>query len=220
MTLEHTFDQGCGSVCHATGDFVCDTPPQFDDNNNSCVFSLNTCSNDASGGVSSRPNPYTSNVPDQLENYMGYGLNCLAMFSEGQKSRVHSAMSSEFILAGISSANNEILTGINSGHVPGTHEPIVEIFEFDKFICEGGAVTFNESSYGGPLSNYSWTFPGGTPSSSTSPTPTITYNTPGNYDVKLKISNSAGADSLILNNYVHVNGSAAQYSAFSYNEGI
>lgn len=220
LDLLHTFQGSCGSLCHASGDFVCDTPPQFDDNNNSCNFSLNTCSNDASGGIASRPNPYTSNVPDQLENYMGYGLTCLAMFTEGQKDRVMSAISNYVKLDSITTAYNNIQTGTNPGYIGPTPKPIVEIHDFDKFTCEGGTITFNEDSYGGPLTNYQWSFPGGSPSSSTSPNPTITYNTQGNYDVTLKISNAGGADSLTLTNYVHVEPTAAKYSAFNYNEGF
>ncbi|MBL1143846.1 MAG: PKD domain-containing protein [Bacteroidetes bacterium] len=220
FTLEHTFSGGCGSWCHASGDFVCDTPPQFDDNNNSCNFNLNTCSNDASGGIASRPNPYTTNVPDQLENYMGYGDVCLAMFTNGQKARVHAAISNELILDSITSTYNEIQTGINVGHVAAMPKPIVEIFDFDKFACPGGSITFNENSYGGPLTTYQWTFPGGSPSSSTSANPTITYANPGNYDVKLKVSNAAGSDSVLLTNYVHINTVGAKYSAFNYNESF
>ncbi len=221
LELLHTFQGGCGSFCQATGDFVCDTPPQFDDNNNSCSPSLNTCTNDASGnGGSSNSNPYNSNVPDQLENYMGYGLNCLGMFTEGQKTRVHSALTSYQKLIQTSSASNLISTGTNAGHTPGVCVPIAETWDFDKFLCAGGSTTFNQSSYGGPLTSYSWSFPGGTPSSSNSSTPTITYNNPGNYNVVLRVANSAGSDSIVLSNYVHVSSNAATYSGFNYVESF
>lgn len=220
LNLLHTFQNSCGSFCQGSGDFVCDTPPQFDDNNNSCSFSLNTCSNDALGGVSANPNPFTTNVPDQLENYMGYGLSCLGMFSEGQKTRMISAMNTYQKLDSITSDFNEIQTGTNDGYTGPIPKPVVEIYETDKFTCEGGSITFSEDSYGGPLTNYSWSFPGGTPSSSTNAIPTITYNTKGTYDVVLRVSNSSGIDSIVLSNYVHVGGINAEYSAFNYVEGF
>ncbi|HPS62430.1 MAG TPA: T9SS type A sorting domain-containing protein, partial [Bacteroidales bacterium] len=49
-----------------------------------------------------------------------------------------------------------------------------------------------------------WTFPGGTPSSSTLPNPQITYSLPGVYDVKLKVSNGYWSDSLTRSGYMHV----------------
>ncbi len=218
LNLYHPFQSACGSLCHATGDFVCDTPPQFDDNNNSCAQSLNTCSNDTQGGIASRPNPYTTNVPDQLENYMGYATGCQGMFSEGQKGRVYEAIANEIILDSITTSYNNIQTGTNPGYVGPMPKPIVEIYEFDRFICEGGSITFNEDSYGGPLTNYLWSFPGGSPATSTSPNPTVTYNTKGNYDISLRISNAGGADSISFVDYVHVNGVAADYSAYNFNE--
>lgn len=45
---------------------------------------------------------------------------------------------------------------------------------------------------GGTISNWSWSFPGGSPSSSTLQNPTITYNTPGTYTVTLIVTSVAG----------------------------
>ncbi len=220
LNLLHTFQSGCGSFCQGSGDFVCDTPPQFDDNNNSCSFSINSCSNDASGGITVNPNPYSSNVNDQLENYMGYGITCLGMFTEGQKTRMLSAINTYQKLDSITSPFNEIQAGVNVGHVAQTPAPIIEVFDQDKFLCAGSSVSFSEDSYGGPLTTYEWTFNGGTPSTSNSATPTVTYNVPGHYDVKLKISNAGGADSVLLSNYVHVSQPTPVYSGFNYNEGF
>lgn len=220
INLLHTFQGSCGSSCQNTGDFVCDTPPQFDDNNNSCSFSLNTCSNDALGGIASNPNPYNSNVPDQLENYMGYGLNCLGMFTDGQKRRMLAAINGATRIAPIADTANATLTGTNDGYTAAPCIPTPEILAFDRFVCQGGTITFSEESYGGPITSYSWSFPGGTPSTSTQSSPTITYNTGGNFDVVLRVSNSSGTDSIVLSNYVHVTDSNSRYSAFNYVEGF
>lgn len=52
---------------------------------------------------------------------------------------------------------------------------------------------------------YSWSFPGGTPSSSTSETPpTITYSTTGNYDVTLAVTNSVGETTETKTNFINL----------------
>lgn len=220
LNLYHPFQGACGSFCQASGDFVCDTPPQFDDNNNSCNFSINSCSNDASGGIGSNSNPFTSNVPDMLENYMGYGLSCLGMFTPIQKNRMYAAINAYTKLSSLVDTVNLRQTGTNDGYVSPDCTPIAEVLEFDKFICEGGSVTFSENSYGGPISTYSWSFPGGTPSTSSQANPTITYNTAGEYDVILRVSNASGVDSLVLTDYVHVSANTAMYGGFNYTESF
>jgi PKD repeat protein len=45
---------------------------------------------------------------------------------------------------------------------------------------------------------------GGSPSTSTSQNPTVTYNTSGLYTVKLRVSNSFGSDSLTKTSYIRV----------------
>ena len=69
--------------------------------------------------------------------------------------------------------------------------------------CEPFTVTFNDESSGNPTS-WDWDFPGGSPSSSTDENPTVTYNTPGSYDVTLIVSNSVGSDTITINDYITV----------------
>lgn len=56
--------------------------------------------------------------------------------------------------------------------------------------CGASAVTFFDNSSGDPTS-WNWSFPGGTPSSSTLQNPTVVYNE-GSYDVTLTASNELG----------------------------
>lgn len=62
-------------------------------------------------------------------------------------------------------------------------------------ICAGDAVAFNSSTSTGAGLSYSWTFTGGTPSTSTAANPSITYMTPGTYNVTLTVTNAGGSDS-------------------------
>jgi PKD repeat protein len=62
-------------------------------------------------------------------------------------------------------------------------------------VCAGSTVSFSDVSTGSPVS-WSWSFPGGTPSSSTQQNPTVTYNAPGTYNVSLTVTDaSSGTDS-------------------------
>lgn len=60
-------------------------------------------------------------------------------------------------------------------------------------ICTGSMVTFIDQSSDNATS-WNWSFPGGTPSSSTQQNPTITYNNGGNYSATLTVSNGNGSN--------------------------
>ncbi|MBI3509645.1 MAG: PKD domain-containing protein [Bacteroidetes bacterium] len=71
-------------------------------------------------------------------------------------------------------------------------------------ICEGTCINFTDNSAGTPTS-WNWSFPGATPASSTVQNPTgICYNTPGNYNVTLIVTNAFGSDTLTMVNAVSV----------------
>ena len=60
-------------------------------------------------------------------------------------------------------------------------------------VCQGSDVNFTDASTCGATS-WSWSFPGGTPSTSTAQNPTVTYSTIGTYDVTLTATNAFGND--------------------------
>lgn len=70
--------------------------------------------------------------------------------------------------------------------------------------CTPSTVTYTNASTGSNMS-YQWTFPGGTPASSTLENPTVTYNTGGTYNATLVVTNSGGTDTYTLTNAVTVN---------------
>lgn len=59
-------------------------------------------------------------------------------------------------------------------------------------ICPGSSVQFTDASLFSPTS-YAWSFPGGTPTTSTDPNPVVVYNTAGTYDVTLTVTNASGS---------------------------
>ncbi len=70
-------------------------------------------------------------------------------------------------------------------------------------VCPGGSVQFQDASLRIPTSWY-WEFQGGSPSTSNAQNPLVTYSSPGVYGVKLKVTNSKGADSIEYPGYIRV----------------
>ncbi len=76
--------------------------------------------------------------------------------------------------------------------------PTADFSISDDLICEGDCITFTDLSTGNPTS-WLWTFPGGTPASSSSADPgTVCFNIPGTYDVQLIVTNASGADTVTM----------------------
>lgn len=82
--------------------------------------------------------------------------------------------------------------------------PQASIQSTSSIGCPGVEVRFHGSSTKGEANNYTWSFPGGIPATSTSKTPIVSYINVGKYDVKLVVSNSYGADSITLTDYIEV----------------
>jgi hypothetical protein len=76
-------------------------------------------------------------------------------------------------------------------------------------VCEGETIDFSDVSLGTPTS-WEWSFPGGSPASSTNQNPTgIIYNTPGTYDVQLIVNDGVSIDTVIMVGMITVNGNSA-----------
>ncbi len=84
--------------------------------------------------------------------------------------------------------------------------PPVAGFTFSNTTsCSLTCFDFIDQSTGNPTS-WSWSFPGGNPSSSALQNPTnICYSVSGNYDVILIISNVNGSDTIVMTNFITVN---------------
>ena len=104
--------------------------------------------------------------------------------------------------------NNIFIDNIElSGNCVFEQEPPVADFGASvSSLCAGQTVAFNDESANVPT-NFQWSFPGGTPSSSTSPAPNIVYNTPGTYAVSLTVSNNFGSDQVSQSSFITVNAS-------------
>jgi len=81
---------------------------------------------------------------------------------------------------------------------------IADFTGFPTTVVVGNSVTFTDNSDCSPVS-WSWSFPGGSPSSFNGQNPpAITYNTEGTYNVSLTVTNGAGNDTKTETNYITV----------------
>ena len=193
LGLFHPFQGGCNPT-PPWGEDIADTPPVASPSFG-CNLNANTCAE-------------VSDKPDQIENYMDYADGrCQNMYTIGQRARADVMVSNyrSFMFT----TENQNFTGINVNPRP-TCAPIADM-PFEPIItCTGQAISLQSTTFGGPPTSYNWQMPGGTPSSSTLPSPSVSYNTPGRYDITLNVSNAAGSSTIVRKLKVMVNPSPGQ----------
>lgn len=74
--------------------------------------------------------------------------------------------------------------------------PAANFTAFPRMTCPLTAVQFNDSSLYLPTA-WSWTFQSGTPSTSTSSNPSVSWASPGTYSVAMNCSNAFGASAVV-----------------------
>lgn len=147
-----------------------------------CSGTFNTC-NDGAG-----------DLIDNHQNYMEYSY-CFIMFTDGQKARMRAALES-----GISERSSLITpanlaaTGTSDGLSPALCQvQIAPASVVDILI--GESVDFSDQSTISGINSWLWTFEGGNIATSNQETVTVTYNTPGLYQVSLEVSNGTVTES-------------------------
>lgn len=144
----------------------------------------------------------TQGVLENVQNFMEYSY-CYTMFTEGQKTRMHAALNSSLSdRNNLWTPNNLLVTGITS--VPQLATANFKTSSQTNEVCQGGSLTFTDLSWNGHPTSWEWKFDGGTPSTSTDSMPTVVYNTPGLYNVELKVSNATGTVSTIKKEFISV----------------
>jgi len=135
---------------------------------------------------------------DNVENIMEYSY-CSKMFTNGQKTRMRAAATSV-----IGGRNNLITAGNHSA--TGIFDDIICSADFEaenESVCQNTPIQFYDNSYHNPTS-WSWSFPGGTPSSSNLEKPVVTYNSPGRHNVSLTVTNASGTKTVSKTQYMRV----------------
>ncbi len=153
------------------------------------------------------------NVIDNVQNYMEYSY-CCKMFTEGQGARMRSALNSFVGLRNTLWSNPNLVATGTDGSPDQLCKPVAD-FKSDRHItCAGNTVQFTDVSWNGKPTSWSWSFPGGTPSTSPDSMPVVQYNTAGTYSVSLTAANASGSSSVTKNSFILVNGTASQIAPY------
>ncbi len=170
-------DSNCGS------DYCLDTPTQSSLNFGCPNFPDVSCNNGPNG--------------DMFMNYMDYTDDaCMFMFTPNQKARMVTTLNNTPFRVNLAASNR--------CSPPVVAAPVVAFTANSTSISAGGSVNFTDQSTNSPVS-WSWSFPGGTPSSSTAQNPSgIVYNAAGTYSVTLVATNASGFNTLTQTNYITV----------------
>ncbi len=91
-------------------------------------------------------------------------------------------------------------------NLPGTCTPsVASFYSNDTVMCAGDSVKFHDNSSLSPTA-WSWSFPGGSPSTSNLQNPKILYTTAGTYNVTLTVTNPGGTSlPVTFTSYVRIN---------------
>ncbi len=77
-------------------------------------------------------------------------------------------------------------------------------------VCVNSSIQFTDTSLG-DLTSWNWTFPGGSPASSSDANPLVFYDTAGTYNVSLIATNGSLSDTEIIAGYITVTASNTYY---------
>lgn len=123
-----------------------------------------------------------------VENYMDYSY-CSKMFTPGQATRMRNALTSS------TAGRNNLWTPANIT-ATGAGEMVLCKADFaasKTILCAGDEIQFTDGTYNAAV-EWTWSFPGGTPDASIEQNPTVTYSTPGTYQVVLTASDGVNDD--------------------------
>ena len=159
----------------------------------------------------------TAGVVENVQNFMDYSY-CYRMFTTGQRTRMRAALQSNTgQRSSLWTTATHTATGILN---PSVCAPKADFVANFTSVCPGENVTFTDLSWNADPTTWSWSFPGGTPSSSTDSMPVISYSTPGLYDVSLTSGNATGTNSKTVTGYIRVRSTNAVVSNWQFIESL
>lgn len=86
--------------------------------------------------------------------------------------------------------------------------PTANFYTLTRNTCPNTNIAFVDSSGYNPQT-WAWSFPGGTPATSTSSAPVVSYASPGTYNVTMTVTNGAGSSTKVRNSYITIAGPIA-----------
>lgn len=136
---------------------------------------------------------------DNVENYMEYSY-CAKMFTVGQGARMIAALTSNVAQrSSLWQSSNLAQTGVLN-----TPQLCAAAFTAnDREICAGWTVTFTDASFSA-ITGRTWSFPGGTPSTSDQATVIVEYPEAGTFPVSLSVTDGVNELSVEEVSYITV----------------
>jgi uncharacterized repeat protein (TIGR02543 family) len=161
-----------------------------------------------SGSPTSGPAPLTVNFTDQSTGATSWSWDFGDTGTSTEQNPNHTYTGPGVYSVALTVGNGsgyDTVTRTDYITVTGPQAPVADFTASSTNITIGDTVTFTDTSTNNP-SSWSWTFPGGTPGSSTAQNPAITYNTTGTFDVSLTATNAQGSDTVTKTGYITVTG--------------
>ena len=160
-------------------DFVSDTPPA------------------ASASSGCQVGRFSCGGTNMVENYMDYSNDaCMNIFTKGQKTRIQAVIEL--------SPRRKSLIDANLCSPVVAAAPTASFSSDKQLVLLGGEINFTDLSTNFP-NEWSWTFEGGDPGTSSERNPRIKYSSAGLYKVTLQTKNSKGSSILLeKNNFITV----------------
>lgn len=142
-------------------------------------------------------------IIENTQNYMEYSY-CSHMFTIDQAEFMHNVLAQETGgRSNLYAEENLVVTGALADPAP-TCIPVADFSVDKRMTCVGDVVNFENASWNAAVTSFEWSFPGGTPSTSTSANPSVVYNQDGYYPVTLTVSNASGSDTKTFNNMMYI----------------
>ncbi|MNK24842.1 Pregnancy-associated plasma protein-A [compost metagenome] len=186
----------------------------------SCQLTSNSCED----GTNPSDYWYPNDVIDNVQNFLEYS-GCRFMFTNGQAEFMNNVLDQT-----TSGRNNlykiENLEGTGTDSLFAVTCIPVADFYVDvngassnlgpnanaMTACVGNPIEFKDASWKAGVTSWSWSFPGGSPATSTNQNPVVTYAAPGWYSVTLSVQNAIGLDTKTVNQMIYVQGDWAEYT--------
>jgi len=210
LSLAHTWgnsnNPGLAANCDID-DLLQDTPLCQGVTSCANVTTINTCNDTIDPNDYSE---YTYDVIDNIQNYMDYSY-CSVMFTKQQVAKMREALQgSDGYREELITPETHAATGIDL-LTPATCIPEAAYFTTNRNPCVGTSIVLSDQSTKGAVASRLWTFQDATPSTSTAANPTVVFNSQGAKNITLTVTNSAGSNTVSINDYVVVNNNWADY---------